>query len=123
MLKADVWRDQLIREESILNARLAELEQQGDDKRFEDAKEEASSRLAEVHASLSEMDAASGPARAASLLAGTSLSLHATYPMLMVRKGLGFSEEDRRSTSLLMAKRLTLKSRRGETMRFDYTSE
>ena len=94
MLKADVWRDQLIREESILNARLAELEQQGDDKRFEDAKEEASSRLAEVHASLSEMDAASGPARAASLLAGTSLSLHATYPMLMVRKGLGFSEED-----------------------------
>ena len=70
VLKADVWRDQLIREEASLNAKLSELEKQGDDKRFEDAREEAQSRLVEVHTSLADMDAASGPARAASLLAG-----------------------------------------------------
>jgi ATP-binding cassette subfamily F protein 3 len=56
-----------------LNATLAELEAESDDKRFEDAREEASSRLADVHARLSEMDAESGPARAAALLAGASL--------------------------------------------------
>ena len=77
VLKADVWRDTLLREEVSLNARLTELEREGDDKRFVDAREEAQTRLAEVHASLSDMDAASGPARAATLLAG-----------------LGFSEED-----------------------------
>ncbi|KAI0668681.1 P-loop containing nucleoside triphosphate hydrolase protein [Trametes maxima] len=77
VLKADVWRDTLLREEAALNAKLAELEGEGDDKRFEDAREEASTRLAEVHARLAEMEAESGPARAAALLAG-----------------LGFSEED-----------------------------
>ncbi|KAH7884006.1 P-loop containing nucleoside triphosphate hydrolase protein [Phlebopus sp. FC_14] len=77
VLKADVWRDHLLKEEASLNARLAELEGEGDDKRFEDAREEASSRLAEVHARLSDMDAESGPSRAATLLAG-----------------LGFTEED-----------------------------
>jgi len=46
------------------------LEAEGDEKRFEDAREELSSRLAEVHTRLSEMDAESGPARAAALLAG-----------------------------------------------------
>ncbi|KII86496.1 hypothetical protein PLICRDRAFT_44090 [Plicaturopsis crispa FD-325 SS-3] len=70
VLKADVWRDHLLKEEAILNAKLTELEKEGDDKRFEDAREEASSRLAEVHARLSDMDAESGPARAAALLAG-----------------------------------------------------
>ncbi|KAJ4485450.1 P-loop containing nucleoside triphosphate hydrolase protein [Lentinula aciculospora] len=70
VLKADVWRDHLLKEESLLNAKLNELEKEGDDKRFEDAREEASSRLTEVHARLSEMDAESGPARAAALLAG-----------------------------------------------------
>ncbi|KAH7911822.1 P-loop containing nucleoside triphosphate hydrolase protein, partial [Hygrophoropsis aurantiaca] len=70
VLKADVWRDHLLKEESILNGKLAELEKEGDDKRFEDAREEASSRLAEVHARLSDMDAESGPSRAATLLAG-----------------------------------------------------
>jgi ATP-binding cassette subfamily F protein 3 len=54
----------------MLDEKLGELEREGDDKRFEDAREELSSRLAEVHARLSEMDAASGPARAAALLAG-----------------------------------------------------
>lgn len=70
VLKADVWRDHLLKEEASLNTSLAELEKEGDDKRFEDAREEASSRLAEVHARLSDMDAESGPSRAATLLAG-----------------------------------------------------
>lgn len=70
MLKADVWRDTLLREEASLNAKLGELEKEGDDKRFEDAREEAETRLAEVHARLAEMEAESGPARAAALLAG-----------------------------------------------------
>ncbi|KAI0638829.1 P-loop containing nucleoside triphosphate hydrolase protein [Trametes polyzona] len=79
VLKADVWRDTLLREEASLNATLAELEKESDDKRFEDAREEAQTRLAEVHARLAEMEAESGPARAAALLAG-----------------LGFSEEDQK---------------------------
>ncbi|KAI9065539.1 P-loop containing nucleoside triphosphate hydrolase protein [Trametes sanguinea] len=79
VLKADVWRDTLLREEAALNAKLAELESESDDKRFEDAREEAQTRLAEVHARLADMDAESGPARAAALLAG-----------------LGFSEEDQK---------------------------
>ena len=61
----------------MLNAKLQELEGEGDDKRFEDARDEASTRLTEVHTRLAEMEAESGPARAAALLAG-----------------LGFSEED-----------------------------
>lgn len=72
VLKADVWRDHLLQEEVALNAKLAELEAEGDDKRFVDAREEASSRLAEVHARLADMEAESGPARAAALLAGTN---------------------------------------------------
>ena len=72
MLKADVWRDHLLKEEAVLNAKLAELEAEGDDKRFEDAREEAQERLTEVHARLAEMEAESGPARAASLLAGVT---------------------------------------------------
>ncbi|KAG6373089.1 P-loop containing nucleoside triphosphate hydrolase protein [Boletus reticuloceps] len=74
VLKADVWRDHLLKEEVLLNAKLAELEKEGDDKRFEDAREEAATRLAEVHARLSDMDAASGPSRAAALLAGLGFS-------------------------------------------------
>ncbi|KAK7064756.1 putative ABC transporter ATP-binding protein C29A3.09c [Favolaschia claudopus] len=70
VLKADVWRDHLMKEEASLNATLNSLEAEDDDKRFVDAREEASSRLADVHARLAEMDAESGPARAAALLAG-----------------------------------------------------
>ncbi|KAI0762415.1 P-loop containing nucleoside triphosphate hydrolase protein [Fomes fomentarius] len=70
VLKADVWRDTLLREEAALNAQLAALDSEGDDKRFEDAREEAQTRLADVHARLADMDAESGPARAAALLAG-----------------------------------------------------
>ncbi|KAF8213772.1 P-loop containing nucleoside triphosphate hydrolase protein [Mycena galopus ATCC 62051] len=62
--------DHLMKEEASLNATLTSLEAEGDDKRFVDAREEASSRLADVHSRLSEMDAESGPARAAALLAG-----------------------------------------------------
>lgn len=72
MLKADVWRDHLLKEQTALDSKLAELESAGDEKRFEDEREELSSRLAEVHARLTEMDAASGPSRAAALLAGKS---------------------------------------------------
>ena len=53
-----------------MNAKLAELEGEGDEKRFEDAREEISARLVEVHQSLADMEAESGPARAATLLAG-----------------------------------------------------
>ncbi|KAJ7071577.1 P-loop containing nucleoside triphosphate hydrolase protein [Mycena amicta] len=74
VLKADVWRDHLLKEEASLNANLSELEAEGDDKRFVDAREEASARLADVHARLSDMEAESGPARAAALLAGLGFS-------------------------------------------------
>lgn len=67
-----------MKEQTMLDSKLAELDTEGDDKRFEDAREELSSRLSEVHTRLSEMDAASGPARAAALLAGTlqEINLH-----------------------------------------------
>ncbi|KAI0791792.1 P-loop containing nucleoside triphosphate hydrolase protein [Abortiporus biennis] len=74
VLKADVWRDTLMREEAHLNAQLAELDKENDEKRFEDAREEAQTRLAEVHARLADMEAESGPARAAALLAGLGFS-------------------------------------------------
>ena len=73
VLKADVWRDHLLAEEVRLNARLAELDATppGEtDARLEEMRDEVSGRLAEVHASLADMDAESGPARAAALLAG-----------------------------------------------------
>lgn len=79
MLKADVWRDHLLREERELNARLAELDTEGTEKRTEDAKEEAAARLVEIHAKLADMESETAPARAAALLAG-----------------LGFTEEDQR---------------------------
>ncbi|KAI0042134.1 P-loop containing nucleoside triphosphate hydrolase protein [Auriscalpium vulgare] len=83
VLKADVWRDHLLKEQAALDAKLAELEKPGaggeemSDARLEEARDEVSARLTEVHASLAEMEAESGPARAAALLAG-----------------LGFHEED-----------------------------
>lgn len=77
-----------------MNARLATLEKEGDDKRFEDAREEASSRLADVHARLSDMDAESGPSRAATLLAGMSIPLCQRIPYDTKFSGLGFSEAD-----------------------------
>lgn len=83
----------MLKEETQLNAKLTELEAQGDEKRFEDLREEISSRLADVHARLSDMDAESGPARAAALLAGLCIVF-----ILSVRYnnslGLGFGEQD-----------------------------
>jgi ATP-binding cassette subfamily F protein 3 len=94
VLKADVWRDHLMKEEASLNATLTSLEVEGDDKRFVDAREEASSRLADVHARLSDMDAESGPARAAALLAGNAASFVTVAFSLWTRPGLGFDEAD-----------------------------
>lgn len=54
----------------MLNAKLQGLEAENDEKRFDDARDEAQTRLAEVHARLADMEAESGPARAAALLAG-----------------------------------------------------
>ncbi|CAE6441061.1 unnamed protein product [Rhizoctonia solani] len=83
VLKADVWRDRLIKEEKSLNERLLKLEEAGgDDRAADEAKEELSTQLADVHTRLAEMEAESGPARAASLLAG-----------------LGFSESDQHRTT------------------------
>jgi ATP-binding cassette subfamily F protein 3 len=73
VLKADVWRDHLLAEEARLNARLAELDAvpSGEvDARLEETRDEVSGRLAEVHTNLADMEAESGPARAAALLAG-----------------------------------------------------
>ncbi|KAI0271894.1 P-loop containing nucleoside triphosphate hydrolase protein [Russula aff. rugulosa BPL654] len=77
VLKADVWRDHLLAEEARLNARLSELDATPpgeSDARLEEMRDEVSGRLAEVHASLADMDAESGPARAAALLAGLGFS-------------------------------------------------
>jgi ATP-binding cassette, subfamily F, member 3 len=83
VLQADVWRDHLLQEEAALNVKLTELEVEGDDKRFEDAREEASTRLTEIHARLADMEAESGPSRAAALLAGRVFS-HCT-PLILIR--------------------------------------
>ena len=75
VLKADGWRDHLLTDGVRLNARLAELyaTPPGDlDVRIDEGKDEVSGRLAEVHASLAEMEAESGPASGAALLAGAS---------------------------------------------------
>jgi ATP-binding cassette subfamily F protein 3 len=73
-----VWRDHLLAEEARLNARLSELDATPpgeSDARLEEMRDEVSGRLAEVHASLAEMEAESGPARAAALLAGEFVRL------------------------------------------------
>ena len=84
MLKADVWRDILLKEEATLNTQLAGLEGEGDEKRFEDARDEAQSRLVEVHARLAEIEAESGPARAAALLAGMSVHLRVSRLLIAI---------------------------------------
>lgn len=73
-----MWRDHLLAEEARLNARLSELDATPpgeSDARLEEMRDEVSGRLAEVHASLADMEAESGPARAAALLAGESVGL------------------------------------------------
>jgi ATP-binding cassette subfamily F protein 3 len=93
VLKADVWRDHLLKEQASLDANLAELESEDDDRRVQEAKEELSSRLAEVHARLADMEAESGPSRAAALLAGM-LKMIANLKRLTTLPGLGFDEAD-----------------------------
>lgn len=71
VLKADVWRDRLLAEEKQLNVQLAQYESiENPSKIDEDAKGEAETRLAEVHANLADIEAESGPARASQLLSG-----------------------------------------------------
>lgn len=61
-----------------MNEQLLKLEEAGgDDRTAEEAKGELSGQLADVHARLAEMEAESGPARAALLLAGGCIP----YPM------------------------------------------
>ena len=74
VLKADVWRDTLLKEEFALTTRLNELEKQGDEKKIEDERGDLAAQLVEVHAHLVEMEAETAPARAASLLAGKRVS-------------------------------------------------
>ena len=73
-------RDRLMQEEKSLNERLLKLEEAGgDDRVAEEAKSELSTQLADVHARLAEMEAESGPARAALLLAGRYILLMYCY--------------------------------------------
>ena len=98
VLKADVWREKLLQEERSLNTQLLELEtnaqaavaaakeaeEQGDlakgsavdlpTRQREIKREEMSARLGEVQAKLVDMEAETGPARAASLLFGLGFS-------------------------------------------------
>lgn len=76
VLQADVWRHKLIGEEKDLNAQLESLDG-GEGNEAE--KDEITARLGEVQKTLLEMEAETGPARAALLLAG-----------------LGFAESDQK---------------------------
>lgn len=102
VLSADVWRDRLLTEEKTINARLAELETIEDPTKSDDeARDRAQDRLAEVHANLAEMEAESGPARAAQLLSGTFIKIMKSIDWFKIAYddyrdsvGLGFSQED-----------------------------
>ena len=77
VLKADVWREVLLKEEKQLEEQLRVLEEEdvaeegtmGEGMKRE-KREEVGERLREVHERLADMEAESGPARAAALLAG-----------------------------------------------------
>ena len=59
-----MWRDKLLSEERELNATLAKLEAEDDGSKLSDeVREVASTRLAEVHSKLSDIDAETGPVR------------------------------------------------------------
>ncbi|KAK0524779.1 hypothetical protein OC834_005402 [Tilletia horrida] len=99
VLRADVWRERLLAEERSINAQLAALEEaaaaanaanEGEaaaetqeaagglvdmpTRQREMKREELTARLGEVQSQLIEMDAESGPARAAALLSGLGIS-------------------------------------------------
>lgn len=75
VLQADVWRHKLLTEEAEINKELEALEkgpkEDGETgQALEKEKDELSDRLGEVQKKLVDMEAETGPARAASLLAG-----------------------------------------------------
>ncbi|KAK0565702.1 hypothetical protein OC861_003649 [Tilletia horrida] len=90
VLRADVWRERLMAEERTLNSQLAALEEAAaaaaaageatedgpvdmPTRQREMKREELTARLGEVQSQLIEMDAESGPARAAALLSGLGI--------------------------------------------------
>lgn len=94
VLQADVHRTRLMAEEKELNEKLSTLEKEGEDlvktggegddeererkhaelRKVERKKDDAMARLGEVQGLLVEIDADSGPSRAAELLAGLGFS-------------------------------------------------
>jgi hypothetical protein len=80
---ADVWRHKLLTDEKEINAELEAMEKapvaEGEETKLDGAKDELSQRLGDVQKKLVDMEAETGPARAALLLAG-----------------LGFSESDQK---------------------------
>ncbi|KAE8211598.1 hypothetical protein CF327_g4662 [Tilletia walkeri] len=93
VLRADVWRERLLVEERTINSQLAALEEVAaaaaatetaeaadggpmdmPTRQREMRREELTVRLGEVQSQLIEMDAESGPARAAALLSGLGIS-------------------------------------------------
>lgn len=90
VLKADVWRHKLITDEKEINAKLENMEKnpipneapEGDKIAAEREKDELAARLGEIQQNLIDMEAETGPSRAAHLLAG-----------------LGFSEADQQRTT------------------------
>ncbi|KAL1921371.1 uncharacterized protein VTP21DRAFT_11087 [Calcarisporiella thermophila] len=77
VLKADVLRDHLLKEENTLSAQLGELENTKDEENKEAnerKKEELGTRLREVYAKLQEIEADKAESRAASLLSGLGFS-------------------------------------------------
>ncbi|WAQ84856.1 hypothetical protein PtA15_5A429 [Puccinia triticina] len=79
VLKADVWRDRLLAEEAELNALLSAPDAHGNSDTAEARaavrdRELATIRLGEVHQLLVDIDAETGPSRAAELLAGLGFS-------------------------------------------------
>lgn len=86
VLKADVWREVLLKEAKQLEeqSRVLEEEEGGEEGtmgegRKREKREEVGERLREVHERLAEMEAESGPARAAALLAGERHSFVSLY--------------------------------------------
>ncbi|CAH7683665.1 P-loop containing nucleoside triphosphate hydrolase protein [Phakopsora pachyrhizi] len=79
VLKADVWRDRLLTEEVSLNAILSSSDtnqavDNAENRALAREKELATVRLGEVHQLLIDIDAETGPSRAAELLAGLGFS-------------------------------------------------
>ena len=85
VLQADVWRHKLLTDERDINLKLEAMEKRAGDGEEGDGAEdrdELSARLGDIQKKLVDMEAETGPARAALLL-----------------YGLGFSEEDQRKTT------------------------